>query len=168
MKPDWDKLMAEFKDHASVLVGDADCTAGGKELCNEMGVRGYPSIKHGDPADLQDYEGGRDFASLKKFAGESLGPKCSPANIDLCDADKKKQIDDFMALSDADLAAKVSEKDAEQKKADEDLEALLKSLQNQYEEGQKKAEATKLAIKESGLGLMKSVQAHQKKAKTDL
>merc|ERR1712224_1027702 len=97
MKPDWDKLMAEFKDSKTALVGDVDCTAGGKELCNEVGVRGYPTIKYGDPSDLQDYKGGRSFDDLKKFAGD-LKPSCSPKNIDLCDEDKKKSISEFKAM----------------------------------------------------------------------
>ena len=45
MKPDWDKLEGEFKDSAKVVIGNADCTAGGKSLCDKMGVRGYPTLK---------------------------------------------------------------------------------------------------------------------------
>eukprot|EP01084_Bolivina_argentea_P233662 393491_1 len=97
MKPDWDKLMASYEGHASTLIADVDCTTGGKELCNDVGVRGYPSIKYGDPSDLQDYKGGRDLAALQKFA-EGLGPQCSPANLELCDDGKKKQIEEFQAL----------------------------------------------------------------------
>merc|ERR1719188_125131 len=97
MKPDWDKLMEAFKGHASTLIADVDCTAGGKALCNEVGVRGYPTIKHGDPNDLQDYKGGRDYAALKKFA-DGLGPQCGPGKIELCDEAGKKQIEEFQAL----------------------------------------------------------------------
>jgi len=70
MKPDWDKLMEEFSGSATQLIGDVDCTADGKPLCDANGVRGYPTIKYGDPSDLQDYQGGRDFDALKKFAEE--------------------------------------------------------------------------------------------------
>lgn len=35
MKPDWDKLMNEYENHESVLVGEVDCTAAGKSLCDE-------------------------------------------------------------------------------------------------------------------------------------
>merc|ERR1711933_287498 len=55
------------------------------------GIRGYPSIKYGDPDDLQDYKGGRSYDDLKKFA-EGMGPSCGPANLDLCDDEKKAQI----------------------------------------------------------------------------
>ena len=63
MKPDWDKLMDAFAGSETQLVGDVDCTAAGKPLCDSVGVRGYPTIKWGDPADLQDYNGGRDYDS---------------------------------------------------------------------------------------------------------
>merc|ERR1712039_256440 len=52
--------------------------------------------------------------------------------------------------------------------AESDLEELLKSLQSQYEEGQKARDEKKKEIKEAGLGLMKSVAAHKKTAKSEL
>jgi len=168
MKPDWEKLMAEFKGDANRLVADVDCTAGGKSLCNEVGVRGYPTIKYGDPNNLEDYKGGRSFKDLKDFATEKLGPSCSPANLDLCDAEKKKQIETFMAMSDDDIAKQIKEKDAEMAKAEADHEKFVKGLQAQYEESNKKKDETLKAIKESGLGLMKSVQAHKKSGKNEL
>merc|ERR1712032_770226 len=60
---------------------------------------GFPTIKHGDPSDLQDYQGGRDFDSLKKFAEENLGPQCGPSNLDLCDDKKRKKLEGYMAMS---------------------------------------------------------------------
>merc|ERR1712014_284298 len=156
------------KDHESVLIADVDCTADGKPLCEEVGVQGFPTIKYGDPNNLEDYEGGRDLKALQTFAKEKLGPSCGPKNVDLCDADKKKQLDEFMALGDDDLAAKIKEKEAEMAKAESDLEELLKSLQSQYEEGQKARDDKKKEIKEAGLGLMKSVAAHKKTAKEEL
>jgi hypothetical protein len=91
MKPDWDKLMTQFDGSATQLIGDVDCTADGKPLCDANGVKGYPTIKWGDPNSLEDYKGARDLASLTKFAEENLKPVCSPANIDLCEDDKKSR-----------------------------------------------------------------------------
>jgi len=99
MKPAWDQLMEEFKDSATSLVADVDCTEGGKDLCEKVGVQGYPTIKYGDPEDLKDYEGGRDLDSLKKFASENLGPQCGPANLDLCSDDVRKKIEGYMKMS---------------------------------------------------------------------
>jgi len=163
MKPDWDKLMAAFKDSATVLIADVDCTTGGKSKCEEAGVRGYPTIKYGDPNDLQDYKGGRDFAALKKFA-EGLGPSCGPANLDLCDDDKKKQIDEFKALGAAGRDAKIKEQDAAVTKLESDFKAFVEGLQKQYQDASDKKDKDAEAIKNSGLGLLKAVHAHEKKA----
>jgi len=168
MKPDWDKLMGEYKGHASILVADVDCTAGGKDLCETVGVQGFPTIKYGDPNNLEDYEGGRSLKELSKFAKDNLGPRCGPANLDLCDEAKKAQLDGFMKMDAAKLQGLIEEQDAALKKIDTDSEEFLKSLQEQYEKSTKEADEKKKAIKESGLGLMKSVAAHKKTAKSEL
>jgi len=156
MKPDWDKLMKAFKGHATTLVADVDCTADGKALCETVGVEGFPTIKHGDPSDLQDYEGGRDFEAMKTFA-EELGPLCSPSNIDLCSDEKKKQIKQYMDMSGAKLDELIASQEAESKKAQTDFDAFLETLQAQYKEASEKKDADLKAIKDSGLGLAKAV-----------
>jgi len=168
MKPAWDKLVAEFKDSKSALVADVDCTAGGQSLCTELGVRGYPTIKHGDPNNLEDYKGGRDFDALKKFAEENLGPQCGPANMDLCDAEKKALIEKFQQLSAADLAAAIKEKTDSMEKLEADSKAFVEGLQKQYSDANEKKDKDLEEIKNSGLGLMKSVAAHGKAAKGEL
>mmetsp|Transcript_125216 Transcript_125216/g.348414 ORF Transcript_125216/g.348414 Transcript_125216/m.348414 type:complete len:231 (-) Transcript_125216:93-785(-) len=109
MKPDWDKLVEEYKDSPTSGVYDVDCTADGKDLCEKQEVKGYPTIKHGDPDNLQAYEGGRTYEDLKKFAEENLGPQCGPSNLDLCDADTKAMIEGFLKMSKADLDKKIAE-----------------------------------------------------------
>merc|ERR1712060_569637 len=107
------------------------------DLCSQVSIQGYPAIKYGDPINLEDYEGGRDFESLKAFAKKNLGPTCGPANLDLCDADKKEQVNKFMAMSASDLSAAINAKVDEMAAAETELEELLKSLQSQYEEATK-------------------------------
>jgi len=162
MKPAWDKLITEFKDSKSAVVADVDCTAGGKELCEQVGVRGYPTIKFGDPNNLEDYKGGRDFDSLKKFAEENLGPQCGPANLDLCDAEKKEAIEKYTKMSPADLEAAIKEKTDAIEKLETDFKAMLEGLQKEYSEGNEKKDKDLEAIKNSGLGFMKAVLAHKK------
>jgi len=99
--------MDEFKESATSLVADVDCTADGKDLCEKHGVKGYPTIKYGDPTDLQDYNGARDFDGLKKFAEENLGPSCGPKNLDLCSEDVKAKLTAFMAMSAGKLEGKI-------------------------------------------------------------
>jgi len=168
MKPAWDKLMEEFKDSKTALVTDVDCTAAGKDLCSDIGVRGYPTIKHGDPNNLEDYKGGRDFDSLKKFAEENLGPTCGPANLDLCDDAKKAEIEKFSKMSASDLEASIKEKTEAMEKLESDFKEFIEGLQKQYTEANEKKDKDVAAMKDSGLGLMKAVAAHSKAAKSEL
>merc|ERR1719439_511581 len=136
--------MTAFKDDETRLVADVDCTAGGKALCDQGGVRGYPTIKHGDPNNLEDYKGGRDYSALEKFA-KGLKPVCSPAKMDLCEPE-------------------IKEKEAEIEKAEKFFTDEVDKLQKSYQKLQEDKEATITAVKDSGLGLMKSVKAAAGKA----
>lgn len=164
MKPDWDKLMDEYKDSETQLIADADCTAEGKPVCDSNGVKGFPTLKYGDPSDLQDYQGGRTFDALKKFIDEELKPSCSPANIDLCDDDKKKEIETLMTLGDADLDAKIATEEKKLEEAETTFKAAVENLQETYQKLMTEKEETEAAVKASGLGLMKSVKAAKTKA----
>jgi len=162
MKPAWDKLMAEFADSKTALVADVDCTADGKELCTKIGVQGYPTLKHGNPADLQDYQGGRDFDALLEFASENLGPTCGPDQMDLCSDDKKEEINKLTAMGEEDLEAKVEALEKQISDAEENFNTELKKLQESYEKLQKDKDDSVADAKEQGLGMMKSVLAHLK------
>jgi len=168
MKPAWDKLIKKFEGHATALVADVDCTAGGKDLCQTVGVSGYPTIKWGSPDSLEDYEGGRDYDALEKFADESLKPMCSPSNLDLCEEDKKKEIQKFMDMTPEKLDEEIAAKEKMNTEAEEEFEAEVKKLQEKYE-GLEKEKTEKLAaVKASGLGLAKAVKAAKGKKKEEL
>merc|ERR1719420_533729 len=164
MKPDWDKLVKEYTGHATGLVADVDCTAGGKALCEKVGVKGYPTIKYGDPNDLEDYEGGRSLDALQTFAKENLGPKCGPSNPDLCDEEKKALLDTFQQMSAEELDAAITAKNAETEKAESDFKEMLADLNKQFKEGSEKKDADLAEIKASGHGMMKAVLAHRMKS----
>jgi len=167
MKPDWDKLMEEYKDSKTAVVAEVDCTASGKELCNDHGVRGYPTIKTGDPNNLEDYKGGRTMADFQKHASDNLGPSCGPANLDLCDDAKKALIEKYQAMSAADLEKFVDESSKKIDTAEADFKKFVEGLQKKYEEENKAKDATVEEIKNSGLGFAKAVMA-AKKSKSEL
>jgi hypothetical protein len=163
MKPAWDELMEEYEGNPSILIADVDCTAAGQPLCEKVGVRGYPTIKHGDPNDLQDYEGGRGIDDLKEFAA-GLGPTCSPTNLELCDDEKKSKIMEYKKMGKVALEELIAEKEKELEKVEETFKTDVEGLQAKYEELQKTKEEALKGIKEAGLGLMKSVKAAKGKA----
>ena len=107
---------------------------------------------------LEDYKGGRDFAALQKFA-KGLKPVCSPAKLDLCDDETKAKITELQAMSAADLDKAIKEKEDESAAAEKKFTDEVDKLQKKYQELQEEKEATLQAVKDSGLGLMKSVKA---------
>lgn len=161
MKPAWDGLMEEYKDSSSILVADVDCTAGGKPLCDENGVKGFPTVKYGDPTALEAYEGGRDEASLKEFA-KGLKPSCGPAHMDLCDDEEKAKLEALMATPDDELDAKIAEGEKKIKDAETLFETELNKLQESYKKLQAEKEATLAEVKSSGLGQLKAIKAAKK------
>jgi len=164
MKPDWDKLMSEFAGSATQLVGDVDCTAAGKPLCDANGVKGYPTLKWGDPNALEDYKGARDLKALTKFANDNLKPVCSPANVDLCEDDKKADTEKFSAMSDADLDTAIDDQETIIEDAESDFKKAVEELQATYTSLMEAKDKAAEDVKASGLGLMKSVKAHKAKS----
>jgi hypothetical protein len=168
MKPDWDKLMDAFAGSETQLIADVDCTAEGKDLCDANGVRGYPTIKWGDPSALEDYKGGRDYKSLEKFAKENLKPVCSPKNIDLCDDDKKAEIEKFKAMPASELDDLIAAKEKELVDTEANFKDEVQKLQDTYQKLMSDKEAKLQEIKDSGLGLMKAVKATAGSKKDEL
>lgn len=144
-----------------------DCTAAGKPLCDSSGVKGFPTIKYGDPADLQTYEGGRDEKALKAFAETKLVAMCSVKNINLCSDEKKKEIEVLQTMTVEDLQTKIDEQEESLKTIEADFKKSVEGLQKLYEGYTKEKEEKINALKESGLGLMKSVKAAKVKAAKD-
>jgi len=157
LKPDWDKLMAEFEGSSTQLVADVDCTAEGEPLCSENGVEGFPTLKWGSPDDLQDYNGGRSFEDLKEFAQENLKPVCSVKNMDLCDDEKKAEINKYLDMSLDDLEAFVAKEEEKLSEAEANFEAEVEKLQQKYEELSQMKDDAVAAVKASGLSMAKSV-----------
>jgi len=167
MKPAWDKLGDAHADSKSVLIGDVDCTVeDNKSLCSSYGVSGYPTIKYFSGATAttgEAYKGGRDYDALAAFVEENLGPQCSLSSRDLCSEEQLALIDGFVAMTSAERTAIIEEKDAAIANADETLEALLKSLQKQYEDGKQAKEDATTAASEN-LSVIRMVE---KAASTD-
>mmetsp|Transcript_38272 Transcript_38272/g.46718 ORF Transcript_38272/g.46718 Transcript_38272/m.46718 type:complete len:145 (-) Transcript_38272:299-733(-) len=108
MAEDWHKVGDDYAG-SSVLIGDVDCTADGKDLCTKYEVRGYPTIKFFKDGDTEgkDYQGGRSYDALKKFAEDELEPKCFVEDPTACNDKEKAYIEKMKAKSPDDRAAQV-------------------------------------------------------------
>lgn len=169
MKPAWDQLMGAFKGHPTALVADVDCTAAGQPLCQQHGVQGYPSIKYGDPKALKDYQGGRDFNSLKSFADTNLGPKCGPDQLDACTKKKRKMYEDLMEKygdNTKQIEDDISAKRKELKKLEEDIAPLKEVARVMRKKDRAKKEAERKAAKAEKK--KKEAEEKAKKEKSEL
>jgi len=162
MKPDWDKLMSAYADAKKTGIYDVDCTDDGKELCEELGVTSYPTLKYGDPRNrsaLVEYHRDRDFYSLKRFVSARLdkegevnipdptttttttttttpAPECGPDKLNLCSSREKDLIDKFSKMPSAELLAQAKKLDKGFAKRQKKLEKRRKKLQtliNEFE-----------------------------------
>mmetsp|Transcript_27421 Transcript_27421/g.83427 ORF Transcript_27421/g.83427 Transcript_27421/m.83427 type:complete len:172 (-) Transcript_27421:502-1017(-) len=147
MKPDWDALGDIYEDSKTVLIGDVDCTAAGKPLCEKYGVRGYPTIKYFNPPDEdgEEYKGGRSLDDLKKFAEKELGPGCSVDTMENCSAEQKKELETYIAMPAEHRTSMLEALKKELADAEATHEALLKELQASYKASMEKVEQLKEA-----------------------
>ena len=156
MKPAWDELADEYKGSSSYLIADVDCTTDlNKPFCAEIGVRGYPTVKYGDPGALEDYKGGRDLKSLKKHVENKMEPVCSPINEGNCSDEQKALLKKFAAMSSDELAAETKKAQDELKKAESENKQAIKKLETDYAAYKKEKGGT--------IGLMKAVKLSSKK-----
>lgn len=72
MAPTWEELAGKFAGTSVAKVAKVDCTLEeSKELCNEQGVDGFPTIflyKNGDK--VEEYLGSRSLDDLFEFVNK--------------------------------------------------------------------------------------------------
>mmetsp|Transcript_98387 Transcript_98387/g.147515 ORF Transcript_98387/g.147515 Transcript_98387/m.147515 type:complete len:141 (-) Transcript_98387:32-454(-) len=109
MKPDWDKLGNDYVASSSVVIGDADCTESGTDLCQDFEIQGYPTIKYFVDGDKkgEDYKGGRSYDELKSFVEETLEVKCDVKNPVECSDKEKGYIEKMSAKSSEDRVKQI-------------------------------------------------------------
>jgi hypothetical protein len=156
--------MKQYEGHADVLVGESDCTAAGKTLCEDMQVQGYPTLKYGDPASLTDYQGARDLDGLKRFADSELRPACSLSRLELCDAAQRERIEELQELSPLELAAEIAKSEKEIAELESKFKADVEQLQAEYKALQDTKRDAVAEVRAGGLGLMRAVQGAVRRA----
>ncbi|KAL3918649.1 MAG: hypothetical protein SGILL_004137 [Bacillariaceae sp.] len=135
MAEDWEKLEEDWKDHDVALIAEVDCTSdGGQPICDDFDVQGFPTLIYGDPLAAETYEGPRDYEALSKHAADHISkPICSVFQLDACEGEEKKLIDELQAKSNEDLET-VAQKVADLVQLEEaDFDDKVKAVQEQYD-----------------------------------
>lgn len=133
MKPAWDKLMEKYADSDNVVIADVDCVGDGKPLCDKVGVKGFPTIKFGDPKDLEDYKGQRDFESLDTFSS-LLKPPCNVDTFEHCTDEEKVLVDELGQKSPEELRDLLGSEEDERLAVEKTFEEAVKRLNEEYKE----------------------------------
>uniref|UniRef100_A0A7S1F3G4 Peptidylprolyl isomerase n=1 Tax=Noctiluca scintillans TaxID=2966 RepID=A0A7S1F3G4_NOCSC len=119
LKPDWDKLMRDFKGSKKALVAEVDCTGDSQTICETHGVTGYPTLMWGRGVNLHVYEGARTYQDMKLFADDHLGASCGPAHLELCDEKRRALMEKFMKVPPEALDARIEIAKNQMKKAEQ-------------------------------------------------
>lgn len=181
MQPDWDRLMADYRDSDTLLVADIDCTTrGGRKLCEQLTSIEFPTLRYGDPLDLKKYTGNRTYDDMAEFAA-GIGGLCRPWSLDHCSDKQKEQVNKYQAMTQAGRDERIKSKD---KKIHGIKQAFYK-FQHETSEGFKNAklqpQATRVTyiedlsqkhdeaklqhqvdvekIQDTGLGILKAIHA---------
>mmetsp|Transcript_118214 Transcript_118214/g.166167 ORF Transcript_118214/g.166167 Transcript_118214/m.166167 type:complete len:353 (-) Transcript_118214:173-1231(-) len=152
LQPEWDQMAKVYADTPNVIIGQADCSGSGQQFCGENGVQGYPTLKLWKDGRFSDYNGGRDFQSLKREVERKLDPRpaCSLESKEACTPEDRAILEESEKMSKAERAAKLKEVQQEIQEA--------KKQQQELEKKQKKlAEALEL-IKAGGVQVEKVEQ----------
>jgi len=112
------------------VIGGCDCTAGCKAKCGEAGVQGFPSLKLLINGKTEDYNGGRDYTSMKREIEKKLNPRpaCSLESKDACRKEDLQVLEESEKMTKAERKAKIKE-----------VEQEIKDSQKQAKELEKKA-----------------------------
>lgn len=136
LQPHWDRLLEAYHGSLSttVLIAEVDCAGTGEVLCTRFGVKGYPKLKWGDPSDLQDYNGGRFYEEMKKFADENLVPQCNLEKLNLCTDEQKAQIMKYLGMSVEELNAEATKEEERLIAAEEGFQENVRLLRLKYDQ----------------------------------
>merc|ERR1719188_303032 len=138
MKADWDKLADAYADSPNVVIADVDCTAAGEQICNKVGIEGFPTIRYflPDAAKGKDYQGGRSYAALNSFVEKTFKPPCDVATSENCNDNQKALIEEFKGKS-------TEEYETLARAAFEEQESKRKAREAFIDEGKVKIKAMK-------------------------
>lgn len=156
--------MAEEWDGDKIgLVAEVDCTGDAKPLCDAKGVYQFPTIKDGDPASLEVYDGARTYGDLLSFSKANLTPLCTPSNMEVCDDERKKLIEEYQHLTWGEIQTRIKEEQTQLQNINKKFDDAVQKLQDDYQ-ARLDAKEQKIAdIRSSDLKLLQSIKLAKEK-----
>lgn len=130
MEPDWDKLKKDYADTPNVVIAACDCSGNCKSKCGEHDVKGFPTLKLQIDGRIEEYNGGRDYSSIKREIEKKMNPRpaCSLESKDACKPEDLKILEESEQMSKAERAAKIKSVDQEIKDSKKQIKELEKNV----------------------------------------
>jgi len=161
MANDWERLAEIWNESNIGLVAEVDCTdnaqQGGNMLCNHFGIESFPTLKYGDPSDLDEYTGKRSLQEMTAFAEEYLVPFCSPTHLKLCDDEALSYMKNYLDLSIEELHKLIRLEEEKLKESKEKFDATVEELTKEYEVAEEEKRLTIKEVSNGDLYLMKQI-----------
>lgn len=139
LQPHWEQLTTHwqsegrFRDETKLVEVNCDKGAGAGRLCSEHGKAGFPTIKWGNPNDLDDVTiARRGFEELKQFTEENLKPLCGVNKADACDEKQAAMLARIQGLDVVELKSKIATAEEKIKAALAEFDKGEKTLQANY------------------------------------
>jgi protein disulfide-isomerase-like protein len=155
LAPEWAKL-----EHSEVVIAEVDCTQN-KKLCTKHGVKGYPTLKHGDPSDLQDYKGERTYNALNEFL-QTLGPPCDIDTRDYCSDRQLERLEEYKKLSVGELDQLLEDEASTRDEIETLFKESVDKLQDTYQRAVQSKEESLSELAEYETGIIKSLISTRK------
>ena len=160
------KLAKEWDGDEVGLIAEVDCTGNAKPLCDSKGVYKFPTLKYGDPASLEAYDGSRTYDDLLDFSKANLKPLCTPYNLEACDDEKKKLIEEYQNLSKDEIQNRIKEEQKKLREHTKEFDAAVEKLQQDYQALLDAKEQKIAEIRSTDLRLLQSIQKAKAKGVT--
>jgi len=107
-------------------------------MCSQYGVQGYPSLKLVVDGKTSEYNGGREYSSMRREVEKKCNPRpaCSLESKEACSAEARQVLEESEKMSKAERSAKIKEVEQEikdSKKQAAGLEKKAKKLAESLE-----------------------------------
>jgi len=163
LSQDWARLAKQWHKSDVGLIAEVDCTdndkGGGKILCNYFGIESFPTLKYGDPNDLNLYDGKRSLQELSNFAEEQLVPICSPSKFGskFCDDDSLSTINKYLDLSVEELREYIETEEEKLEEAETIFDDQVRMLTERFEAAEEEKRLAIKTVSDGDLNLMKQI-----------
>ncbi|EGB10331.1 hypothetical protein AURANDRAFT_62775 [Aureococcus anophagefferens] len=133
LDPNWGSLYKEFAGDDDKLIAQVDCQHDGASLCEKYQVESLPTLMFGAADELQVYEDGRSWDSLKGFVTYRMKKQCSPAHKEYCSTEQEINLARYVTMDEEELEIATEKIEEKMHNIGADYGGKMWTLQNQYD-----------------------------------